>query len=115
MDQPHKLHERYFLCHIAKLPLNTSRRFEIPTLGEVVVFHTASGFFALENHCPHAGAPLDDALIDNDRITCIWHGWEFDLITGRCTSAPDKSARTFTVKVDNDVLYLTTNTNDFKE
>jgi nitrite reductase/ring-hydroxylating ferredoxin subunit len=106
---------RYTLCHADAIPINASRKFDIPTLGEVVVFRTAFDFFALENRCPHAGAPLDDAMVIGNRITCIWHGWEFDLCTGRCTSVPGKSARTFTLEVENEVLYLITNKNDSKE
>jgi nitrite reductase/ring-hydroxylating ferredoxin subunit len=34
--------------------------------------------------CPHLMGPLEDAEIDHDgQITCPWHGYKFDLMTGR--------------------------------
>jgi len=34
--------------------------------------------------CPHLGGPLDDAPIEGGCVTCPWHGYRFDLRTGRC-------------------------------
>ncbi len=34
--------------------------------------------------CPHLGGPLDDADVDADgTVTCPWHGFRFDVRTGR--------------------------------
>ena len=33
--------------------------------------------------CPHLGGPLDEAAIENGCITCPWHGYRYDLQTGR--------------------------------
>jgi hypothetical protein len=33
--------------------------------------------------CPHLGGPLDDAPVTDGCITCPWHGYRFDLRTGR--------------------------------
>ena len=114
MAQSDKLNKRYLLCSVAGFPLNTSRKFTHLTLGEIVVFHTASGFYALENRCPHAGAPLNDAIIDRDHITCIWHGWEIELSTGRCSNA-NQMACTYPVVVENGTLFLIANKNDSEE
>ena len=34
--------------------------------------------------CPHALGPLDDAPIVQGHVTCPWHGYRFDVRTGRC-------------------------------
>ena len=34
--------------------------------------------------CPHRGGPLDDAALDDGCITCPWHGYRYDLRSGRC-------------------------------
>jgi hypothetical protein len=36
--------------------------------------------------CPHFGGPLDDAPIEDGCVTCPWHGYRFDVRTGRCLS-----------------------------
>jgi hypothetical protein len=33
--------------------------------------------------CPHLGGPLDDAPVDDGCIRCPWHGYRFDVRTGR--------------------------------
>jgi nitrite reductase/ring-hydroxylating ferredoxin subunit len=32
---------------------------------------------------PHLGGPLDDAPVEDDCVRCPWHGYRFDLRTGR--------------------------------
>ncbi len=33
--------------------------------------------------CPHLLGPLDEAQVEGGTITCPWHGWRFDLRSGR--------------------------------
>src|SRR5262249_33163390 len=35
--------------------------------------------------CPHLGGPLDEAPVENGCIRCPWHGYRFDVRTGRNT------------------------------
>ena len=62
--------------------------------------------FAVRNQCPHRGAPLCEGTVSgtflpsrpNDYqwgmegkvLRCPWHGWEFDLTTGRSLFQPDE-------------------------
>jgi phenylpropionate dioxygenase-like ring-hydroxylating dioxygenase large terminal subunit len=39
--------------------------------------------------CPHFGGPLDGAPVEDDCVTCPWHGYRFDLRTGRTSRSPD--------------------------
>ena len=50
---------------------------------EVLVVKTALGVYAVENMCPHTGAPLEGGFVDNATITCAAHGFRFDLGSGR--------------------------------
>jgi len=46
---------------------------------EIVVFRTAEGALgALANRCPHRGMRLSHGRIENDRLTCPYHGWSYD-------------------------------------
>lgn len=36
--------------------------------------------------CPHQGLPLTDDPDGDGVITCPWHGYRFDAVTGRCVS-----------------------------
>ncbi len=33
--------------------------------------------------CPHLGGPLEEVPVDDGCVTCPWHGYRFDLRTGR--------------------------------
>jgi nitrite reductase/ring-hydroxylating ferredoxin subunit len=36
------------------------------------------------DRCPHDGGPLSDGFLDQDRLVCARHGWEFEVSSGRC-------------------------------
>ena len=52
----------------------------------ILVVLTRRGVFAVENRCPHRGAPLDDAGIRGRTVTCPMHGRRYDLRSGRCSN-----------------------------
>ena len=64
-------------------------------LGEpVVLARTSTGqVLALEDRCPHRGAPLSAGTVCGNALRCPYHGWVFDA-AGRCLSMPgtDESA-----------------------
>ena len=38
---------------------------------------------ALDNNCPHNGGPLARGVLDGKALTCPWHGWRWDVTSGR--------------------------------
>ena len=38
---------------------------------------------ALDGLCPHQGGPLGTGRLCGTILTCPWHGWQFDVVTGR--------------------------------
>jgi nitrite reductase/ring-hydroxylating ferredoxin subunit len=53
---------------------------------QVLLLWMNEQFFAIDNKCPHQGFPLESGSIDfeNFNITCPYHNWSFDLISGKC-------------------------------
>ena len=49
---------------------------------EIALFNIDGRFHAIENVCPHQGAPLADGWIDGHVVTCPWHAWCFDVRSG---------------------------------
>ena len=88
----------------------------------VGVFNVGGRFFALHNRCPHRGGALclgpvtGTALPTNDYryeygregeiLRCAWHGWEFEIESGRCLADRRVRARTFRVEVEDDAVYV---------
>lgn len=55
---------------------------------EILVVSTSAGIRVYSGICPHLMGPLCEGKIVGDTITCPWHGYRFDLITGRCLTIP---------------------------
>jgi len=65
---------------------------------QIAVFKTKTGIFAINNRCPHEGFPLlEGTLQDKCVIACNWHGWTFDLSTGKALQGRD-AVKTYPVK-----------------
>lgn len=69
---------------------------------KVALYHTATGFFATDNTCPHRGGPLAEGDLMGSEIVCPWHLWGFDVTTGLCTGNPQLRVATFEVRVEGD-------------
>jgi 3-phenylpropionate/trans-cinnamate dioxygenase ferredoxin subunit len=81
------------------------------------VFNVDGAYYALRNSCPHQGAPLCAGRVTGMTMTappgqyvygrsgeivrCPWHGWEFDILTGKSIYDPHKClVRTYEVTVE---------------
>jgi 3-phenylpropionate/trans-cinnamate dioxygenase ferredoxin subunit len=46
----------------------------------VAIFNLGDELIAVENRCPHQGAPLAGSpIVGKSRVRCMLHGWLFDL------------------------------------
>ena len=68
---------------------------------EVAIFKIAEEFYAIENECPHQGAPLCEGHVDGEVVSCPWHGWQFDLCTGESVTVPGMDLQAYTVQIEN--------------
>jgi NAD(P)H-dependent nitrite reductase small subunit len=78
------------------------------TLGEAQVglFHLKEGLFALDNLCPHRGAPLHDGFVRDGQVTCPWHQWQFQLDDGVCRNIPKVRVATYAVEVREGTIWI---------
>lgn len=84
-----------------------SRRIvEIDAYEEVLILNLDGTIYAINNICPHAGAALQRGTITGTVLDCPLHRWGFDLSTGICTQEPTLCARTYTVGMDPEGLFL---------
>jgi nitrite reductase (NADH) small subunit len=94
---------------------------------EVGIFRVDGELRAYENRCRHQGGPVctgeilgrTEALLDADgtiagerlvdsepRLICPWHGWEYDLVTGRCAADRRYSLKRYEVSVREGDVYV---------
>lgn len=64
------------------------------------------GWFAADATCPHAGAPLENAVVAGCLLVCPWHESVFDARTGQVLRGPARrNLRTYpTIVQDGTVL-----------
>lgn len=67
----------------------------------VALFNLDGQFHAIDDTCPHVGAPLGGGWIDGDTVACPMHGWQFEIKTGKGLTVPGCSLETFPVRVEN--------------
>lgn len=78
-------------------------------------------FYAMNNDCPHQGAPVclghlgpkvvhNKGEVDADQdapvLACSWHGWEFDLATGGAVWDENYRLKTYETVVEDGRVYL---------
>ncbi|GHO42101.1 Rieske 2Fe-2S domain-containing protein [Ktedonospora formicarum] len=54
----------------------------------VLVLRQREQWYAISATCPHAGAPLDEGMLQGDIVECPWHGSRFCLRDGRVLTGP---------------------------
>jgi len=107
--------QRHIVCPVSEL-LPGQRKIVQVGRKSIGVFNVGGEFYALLNHCPHQHAPLclgpltgtteigEDGRISHARegeiIRCPWHGWEFDIKSGRSIFNPHRvRTASYAVKV----------------
>ena len=69
---------------------------------DVALFNIEGEFYAINNTCLHRGGPLGEGFLEDDVVTCPWHGWRYNVKTGQNVMIPTAKVATYQVKVEND-------------
>jgi nitrite reductase/ring-hydroxylating ferredoxin subunit len=85
---------------------------------EIGIIRWAGAVYALNNLCSHQSGPVCTGILGPHLtarrpgemeldpgapvLACPWHGWEFDVRTGRALHDPRHSIRTFPVRLAGD-------------
>lgn len=94
------------LVAISEIPEGEAHAFKVEGR-EIVVAKLEGYYYALEGMCTHDDLPLDGAEVEDGRITCDWHGAQFDLCTGHARTLPaTKALRTYETRVEHGRLLL---------
>jgi nitrite reductase/ring-hydroxylating ferredoxin subunit len=75
---------------IEELPAGTARAVVINGR-KLALFNLGGNLYAIEDTCPHRGAPLSEGECDGTTVICPWHGASFDLSSGAVLGPPASS------------------------
>lgn len=68
--------------------------------GRAVLLARAEGAVACyDDACAHLGLPLSDGSVSSGRIACLHHGFEYDLASGECLTAPGVQLRAHEARI----------------
>jgi 3-phenylpropionate/trans-cinnamate dioxygenase ferredoxin subunit len=95
---------KYVITKAADIPVG-SRQCVTVAGRDIVVFNVDGEYFGLADKCPHRGARLSAGMLvgriesggygdyhlksRGTTVRCPWHGWEYDLKTGRSFCDPN--------------------------
>lgn len=68
---------------------------------EVALARIGDEFYAVQSACLHLEGPLGDGRLEDHVLTCPWHGWQYDVRTGKNEFDLAIQLRTYDVRVEN--------------
>jgi NAD(P)H-dependent nitrite reductase small subunit len=90
------------------LPPGESRCVDVGPV-QVGLFRDGEGVFAIDNLCPHRGAPLHEGFVKDGYVTCPWHQWQFQLKDGVCRNIPQMRTASYPVEIRDGVIWVDVN------
>jgi nitrite reductase (NADH) small subunit len=99
-----------YLCSVADIHKGNSKTFSIADekviQKDIAVFNINGNFCAISNICVHKGGPLSQGILEESIVTCPWHGWKYDVRTGKSPHKGGDSVESFKVHTIGDKLYI---------
>jgi nitrite reductase/ring-hydroxylating ferredoxin subunit len=66
----------------------------------IAIANVGGEFFATQGACLHLQGPLGEGRLERTVLSCPWHGWQYDVRTGKNQFDHAIQLRTFEVKVE---------------
>jgi nitrite reductase/ring-hydroxylating ferredoxin subunit len=96
-----------FVRAAGKDEVKTGTICEIQVGGKAIALANVSGkFCAISSICAHQGGPLGEGELEGQVVTCPWHGWQFDVTTGKVAQSTNMGVDTYQVEVRGDDIYV---------
>lgn len=93
------------VCDLELIQENTIKSFSVEGQ-EIMVIKVKGEISCLQARCTHAGAPLSEGTIDENILTCPWHGSKFRITDGQVVKGPAKqNLKVFNCIVRNESLF----------
>ena len=88
-----------------EIPAGSIREFQVDGL-TVAIANVGTRFYAVNNTCLHRGGPLGQGILQGVAVTCPWHGWQYDVTTGKLAMNPAAGVKTYAIEVRGDDLWI---------
>jgi nitrite reductase/ring-hydroxylating ferredoxin subunit len=92
-------------ARLAEIPVGSIK--EVQLAGTPVALANVGGkFYAINNTCLHRSGPLGQGVLEGTVVTCPWHGWQYDVTTGKTVMNPDAGVGCYRTEVQGDEVYV---------
>lgn len=89
----------------SEVPSGTIKDFQME--GTVVAVANVGGtFYAISNNCLHRGGPLGQGVMEGPIVTCPWHGWQFDVTTGKVAQNGTVGVECYATEIRGDEIFV---------
>lgn len=72
----------------------------------VAVVSVEGQLSAFVSECPHRGAQLAQGKLEGPILTCPWHQWRFDVVSGQGLTNPHAKLHQLAVTIENARVYV---------
>lgn len=73
---------------------------------DLALFNVGGEFFVIDDLCPHRGAPLSQGFLEQDKVFCPLHCFDFNLKTGESQVASHLRVATYPTKTENGDIFV---------
>jgi nitrite reductase (NADH) small subunit len=88
-----------------EIPAGQIREFQVA--GKAVAIANLDGkLFAINSVCLHHGGPLGEGILDGSVVSCPWHGWQYDVTTGKLTQQPGTGVDCYRVELRGSEVFV---------
>jgi nitrite reductase (NADH) small subunit len=88
-----------------EVPPGAIREFQLD--GKTIALANVEGkLYAINNTCLHRGGPLGQGELQGNVVTCPWHGWQYDVTSGKAALNPAVAVACFPVEVRGDDIWV---------
>ena len=89
----------------SEVAAGTIKEFQVGATS-VAVANVGGKFCAINSICAHECGPLGEGELEGQIVTCPWHGWQFDVTTGKVVTSPNLGVDTYPVEVRGDDIFV---------
>ena len=72
----------------------------------IALANVAGQFHALSNTCLHRGGPLGQGSLQGNLVTCPWHGWTYDVTSGKVSPNQTAGVSCYPVELRGEDVYV---------
>jgi nitrite reductase/ring-hydroxylating ferredoxin subunit len=98
--------ETTYVAALADIPPGRMGYAEVDGL-PIALANVDGTIYAFSDVCRHEGGPLSAGVLIADTVTCPWHGWTYNVRTGKAIVPPvGIRIPTYEVRIDGQDIYV---------